>query len=287
MFAILSFKDAVLRRPGTEDTRTPHFIYIDEFPLYVNKDTEAFFTLFRKYRCGTLITIQNLSQLTKNKSLAYFKDVIITNTKTQILFGDMTAQEAEYWAAELGKKKKWKYKRVMADSKTQEGADKITANLMTAETDYVPYYKPGKLTILPFKTCVYKTKNEAGKTIVGRGKTDFIDKKYYEKHKSANYNFEAFGHNSSSSSDSSYFNGENYRDTKMLSYNDSNTIDTNAVISGRNSSSSKQQEIFIDVDNDGINDFIVEPLTRSTHSREININNLTHSDDSNVIDLKK
>ena len=26
MFAILSFKDAVLRRPGSEDTRTPHFI---------------------------------------------------------------------------------------------------------------------------------------------------------------------------------------------------------------------------------------------------------------------
>lgn len=51
MFVILSFKDAVLRRPGVEDSRTPHFIYIDEFPLYVNKDTEAFFTLFRKYRC--------------------------------------------------------------------------------------------------------------------------------------------------------------------------------------------------------------------------------------------
>lgn len=284
MFAILSFKDAVLRRPGMEDTRTPHFIYIDEFPLYVNKDTEAFFTLFRKYRCGTLITIQNLSQLTKNRSLAYFKDVIITNTKTQILFGDMTAEESEYWAAELGKKKKWKYKRILADSKTPEGADKIKANFMAADTDFVPHYKPGKLTSLPFKTCVYKTKNESGKTIVGRGKTDFISSKYYEKHKSANYNFEAFGYSGSSSSDSNYFSGESsYTDSKILSSN-SNAIETNAVIKDHKETI-KQPDIFIDVDNDGVNDFVVEPLAKTTN--EININSITTSNDSTVIDLKK
>lgn len=288
MFAILSFKDAVLRRPGNEDTRTPHFIYIDEFPLYVNKDTEAFFTLFRKYRCGTLITIQNLSQLTKNKSLAYFKDVIITNTKTQILFGDMTAQESEYWSAELGNKKKWKYKRIMADSKTQDGADKITSNLMTAEISYVPYYKPGKLTTLPFKTCVYKTKNENGKTIVGRGKTDFINKKYYSAHASANYNFAAFGHSSSSSMTSSnngsgYFSGEAYRDTKMLYNSNENLIDVDNVISNT-TRSVKHPDIFIDVDNDGVNDFIVEPLTSK---KELDMNSIKNSNDSTVIDLKK
>ena len=192
MFVILSMKDAVLRRPGMEDTRTPHFIYIDEFPLYVNKDTEAFFTLFRKYRVGTLITIQNLSQLTKNRSLAYFKDVIITNTKTQIVFGDMTAEESEFWSKEFGNKKKWKYKRILADPSTQEGADKLKANFMTAETNYSPHYKPAKIVNLAFKTCVYRTKNDSGKSIVGRGKTDFINKKYYEPHKCANYNFEMF-----------------------------------------------------------------------------------------------
>lgn len=284
MFAILSFKDAVLRRPGTEDTRTPHFIYIDEFPLYVNKDTEAFFTLFRKYRCGTLITIQNLSQLTKNRSLAYFKDVIITNTKTQILFGDMTAEESEYWAAELGNKKKWKYKRILADSKTPEGADKVTANFMTAEIAYVPYYKPGKLTVLPFKTCVYKTKNESGKTIVGRGKTDFINKKYYEKHNSIEYNFEAFKYKgSANSAESAYFTGENYADTKMFSA--TNVIDTNPITT-ENKVKNAPTDIFIDVDNDGINDFVIEPLVNSNSSNEININSIT-STDSTVIDLKK
>ena len=271
MFAILSFKDAVLRRPGIEDTRTPHFIYIDEFPLYVNKDTEAFFTLFRKYRCGTLITIQNLSQLTKTKALAYFKDVIITNTKTQILFGDMTAEESEYWAAELGTKKKWKYKRILADSKTEEGADKITSNLMGAEIAYVPYYKPGKLTTLPFKTCVYNTKNEAGKSIVGRGKTDFINKKYYEEHKCAEYNFEAFEHGNYSNS-YSYNNYYNY---------DNNT--NNQINENNDKSYDYSKDIYVDVDNDGTNDFIVEPL-RPRNSKEINMRTVTSDDnDANVI----
>ena len=155
---------------------------------------------------------------------------------------------------------------------------------MTAETDYVPYYKPGKLTILPFKTCVYKTKNDSGKTIVGRGKTDFIDKKYYEKHKSANYNFEVFG-SSSSSNESNYFSGETYNDTKMLSRNDNNVIETNAIISDKKYTNNS--DLFIDVDNDGINDFIVEPLSKSYESKELNTATLTTQDDPNVITIKR
>ena len=36
MFYILTMQDAVLRRPGDENTRIPHFFYIDEFPDFVN-----------------------------------------------------------------------------------------------------------------------------------------------------------------------------------------------------------------------------------------------------------
>ena len=321
MFVILSLKDAVLRRPGIEDTRTPHFIYIDEFPLYVNKDTEAFFTLFRKYRCGTLITIQNLSQLTKTKSLAYFKDVIITNTKTQIVFGDMTSEESEFWAKELGNKKKWKYKRILADPSTQEGADKITANLMTAEVDYKPYYKPNKIVNLAFKTCVYKTKNESGKTIVGRGKTDFINKKYYEPHKSAEYDFESFKRsdetysedsNTSFSNESAIYNNtvvSNNNDTNFYKAPETTPID---MLDLKTTSRPLNEDIFIDIDHDGLNDFVVSDLplndgisysapkskTSDTESAkspqvsaittEFNISDFTgNSDNSTIIDFKK
>ena len=297
MFVILSLKDAVLRRPGIEDTRTPHFVYIDEFPLYVNKDTEAFFTLFRKYRCGTLITIQNLSQLTKNSSLGYFKDVIITNTKTQIVFGDMTSEESEFWSKEFGNKKKWKYKRILADGSTQEGADKITANFMGAEIDYKPHYKPAKIVSLPFKTCIYKTKDESGKTIVGRGKTDFISKKFYEPKKCSNYNFEIFENaetenvstaSNNGSGDNFYTENEFYSAPKATESNNSSAI--NLDVTSR--PMDNVNDIYIDLGSDNTNNIVVDssPIKSPTSSgaNEINMKDKVNSDaDPIVINFKK
>lgn len=240
MFVILSFKDAVLRRPGDENTRTPHFIYIDEFPLYVNKDTEAFFTLFRKYRCGTLITIQNLSQLTKKHSLAYFKDVIITNTKTQIIFGDMTAEEADFWQKELGSYKKWTYRaEKIYDDKDEKDVKSQTEALMKPEKQQKDYYKAGKIVNLKFKQCIYKTKTSSGKTIVGRGMADFINKKYYESHKCSKFDFELFGMPSSSattnSSDTShFFSGDDTKEKMLSSDDDALDIVVESNVSRRN-----------------------------------------------------
>ena len=294
MFVILSLKDAVLRRPGTEDTRTPHFIYIDEFPLYITKDTEAFFTLFRKYRCGTLITVQNLSQLTKTSSLAYFKDVIITNSKTRIVFGDMTWDEAEYWQKEMGTKKKWKYDNLLADSKTEEGAAKIKQNLMKASKDFPANYKAVKFVNMGFKKCIYKTKNASGKNIVGRGATDFINKKHLEKHKFSNYNFEIFGHGNSNKpteDTSAFFTGDEFSTTTPLFAQDTGTyINTQATILSKDNG-----EIYVDANNDGVNDFsIITPYEtykkKNTSSDSNNDNFIDLSGNSNdgiIVDIKK
>lgn len=283
MFVILSLKDAVLRRPGTENTRIPHFVYIDEFPLYVNKDTEAFFTLFRKYRCGTLITIQNLSQLTKTRSLAYFKDVIITNTKTQILFGDMTNEESIYWEGELGNKKRWKYKRILTDTSTKEGADKSVANQMSAEIEYKPHYKAQKIVQLPFKTCVYRTKNESGKSIIGRGKTDFIASKYYEPHKSATYNFDIFDRaDASFESPSALDNMPTNPSTNYGVAKAFKTPPTSDSINLNATSKPINTELYIDLDHDGINDFQIEDYHSSDITKKSNSNkNDSNSNNSN------
>lgn len=295
MFVILSFKDAVLRRPGVEDSRTPHFIYIDEFPLYVNKDTEAFFTLFRKYRCGTLITIQNLSQLTKNSSLAYFKDVIVTNTKTQIVFGDLTASESEFWSAELGEYKKWDYRaKKIYDTRSEDGDKAQTEAFMGEKKVAERYYKPGKIFSLKFKQCVYKTKNASGKTIVGRGATDFIKSSYYEPHKCAKYNFELFATApsgsttntaSAHSSANTFFSGNDVPDS-MLSSKDYNVIDVaSSPISNSN------DDIFIDLNNDGLNDLsYAKSLNKNSNCNSTSTGvykiNSSSDGDSVVIDYK-
>ena len=246
MFFILSFKDAVLRRPGVEDSRTSHFVYIDEFPLYINKDVEAFFTLFRKYRCGTLITIQNLSQLDRVKSLA-FKDIVLTNTKTQIIFGDLTFEESKFWSTELGQKKKWDYKtKKVIDTSTEDGNKAQTEAFMQSEQKYVQIYKDGKLFNLKFKQCVYKTKNRKGGRIVGLGTTDFIKANYYKEHKMSTYDFELFGHNSSSSTTTDNSSTPNYSANTNPINSDNNFVTKKA--------NNKVEDIFIDLDNDGVND---------------------------------
>ena len=186
MFFILQFQDAVLRRPGNEESRTPHFMYIDEFPEYITKDMEVMFTLFRKYRCGVTIAIQNLSQLEKSGK-SYYRQTVLANTKTQIIFGDTVPEDSRYWSEAFGKVKKPDYNssfKISDDgnidkTRTMKMEDKLRA-------------KPFKITDQGFGAVFYKTKTASGKTVYGQGKTSFLDPKYKEKANVAMYNFEKY-----------------------------------------------------------------------------------------------
>ena len=186
MFFILQFQDAVLRRPGNEESRTPHFMYIDEFPEYITKDMEVMFTLFRKYRCGVTIAIQNLSQLEKSGK-SYYRQTVLANTKTQIIFGDTVPEDSRYWSEAFGKVKKPDYNssfKISDDgnidkTRTMKMEDKLRA-------------KPFKITDQGFGAVFYKTKTASGKTVYGQGKTSFLDPKYKERANVAMYNFEKY-----------------------------------------------------------------------------------------------
>src|SRR5574344_914388 len=47
LFFLLLMQFSVLRRPGNESTRIPHFLYIDEFPDFICPSTEPIFTVPR------------------------------------------------------------------------------------------------------------------------------------------------------------------------------------------------------------------------------------------------
>lgn len=188
MFFILQFQDAVLRRKGTEDSRTPHFLYIDEFPEYINKDMEVMFTLFRKYRCGVTIALQNLSQLSKDdkKGAGYYRQTVLANTKTQIVFGDTVPEDSAYWEKAFGINK-------IPDSsssfKIVEGELVKSTSLEVKKKTRAEAYK---IQDLGFKAVFYKTKDSKGKTIYGKGKTDFLNGKYKEKAHTLMFNFEKY-----------------------------------------------------------------------------------------------
>ena len=103
LFFLLLMQFSVLRRPGTESTRIPHFLYIDEFPDFICPATESIFTVYRKYKIATVISAQNIAQLqSKGEKLG---NTIIANWSNKIVFGNNMPEDNEWWAKELGKRK--------------------------------------------------------------------------------------------------------------------------------------------------------------------------------------
>ncbi len=100
-FFMLSYIQAVLRRPGKESTRIPNFFYVDEFPVLLHPKTENCFSLFRQYRIAMFVAIQSLAQLEKNQSTAYMKQVILGNCAHHFVFGRVGTEEMQYYQ-ELG-----------------------------------------------------------------------------------------------------------------------------------------------------------------------------------------
>ncbi len=196
LFFILSMQNSVLRREGNESTRIPNFLYIDEFPDYICKDTEAIFTLYRKYKVATVITAQNLSQLEANAPEMKYKETILSNCGSKIFLGGVTPQEAEWWSSEFTKRREWSYSNSMDMNKLE-----YDAKYGGVKFDWKVYFAPNKLATLPFKSAAVKLKTASGKFDVGEGKFNFIASKYKEEQPMKVYNFSKFTSGATSSDD--------------------------------------------------------------------------------------
>ena len=185
LFFLLSMQYAVLRRPGIESTRIPHFLYIDEFSDFVCNSTEPIFTLYRKYRVGSVISIQNLDQLNANNKK--HRKTIIANCAHKIVFGNNEPEDNDWWSKELGEKTKWDYK---VNYDTEKG--EYSKTLSGIESAKKPKFKPGKVQSIKFKQCIYKVRTSGGKNNVGIGMLNFLDSKYKEEQQESNLNFEKY-----------------------------------------------------------------------------------------------
>jgi len=185
LFFLLLMQYSVLRRPGNENNRVPHFLYIDEFPSFICSSTEAIFTIYRKYRVATVISAQNLAQL--NVENGKYRQTITANCANKVVFGNCPPEEADWWEKEMEEKKEWKSNKSYNTDEV-----KYDSKQLAIEFAHKPNYKAGKIKALTFKSCIYKTKNLKGKSIVGKGKLDFLDAKYKEPKSVKTYNFEKF-----------------------------------------------------------------------------------------------
>lgn len=185
MFFILLMQNAVLRRPGNENTRVPHFLYIDEFPEFISKATEPIFTLYRKYKVGTTISSQTLAQLGDVNSK--YRNTIVSNCINKLVFGNNSIEENEWWSNEFGKVRKWVFSESYDTAK-----EKYSDTKGNISWGWQLKFAPDKVRATGFKSCLFKYKNKNGGIQVVDGKMDFIDARYKEKHSIKNYDFERF-----------------------------------------------------------------------------------------------
>lgn len=184
LFFLISMQNAVLRRPGSEKSRVPNFLYIDEFPDFICKAIEPIFTMYRKYKIGTVISAQNLEQLDVSGVKGNYKQTILSNCVNKIFTGGGVIDELEWWSNEFGQKREWSMGNSIDFDKM-----KYDSKHGSVEWKFTPYFKPGKLQTLGQKDCAYKIRGSNGKPMVGPGKFNYLASKYKEPRKTKVYDF--------------------------------------------------------------------------------------------------
>ena len=180
LFFLISMQNAILRRPGTEKSRVPNFLYIDEFPDFICKSIEPVFTMYRKYKVGTIISAQNLAQL----DVAGEKQTILSNCASKIFTGNGSIKELQWWSEEFGKKREWAMANTIDFNKME-----YEAKHGNVKWEFVYWFKPGKLQTLGTKDCAYKIRGENGKPDIGQGKLAYLESKYKEPKKVKTFDF--------------------------------------------------------------------------------------------------
>lgn len=184
LFFLIAMQNAVLRRPGIEDSRIPHFLYIDEFSDFICKDTEAMFTMYRKYKVGNIISVQSLQQLETSHLRENYKNTILSNCANKIYTGNGVVDELEWWSNEFGTRREWVYSNSMDMDKM-----KYDSKYGGVKYDYVKFFKAGKLQTIAAKNCAFKIRGSNGKPIVGEGRFGYLEAKYKEPRKIKSFDF--------------------------------------------------------------------------------------------------
>lgn len=103
-FIILNFQSAVFKRPGNEDNRRPHFLYIDEFQKYSNPGFADMLTQGRSYRVASHLATQARAQIGmgSGKDGNAFINLVSTNCRNIVVFPGVSYDDAKYYSDQFG-----------------------------------------------------------------------------------------------------------------------------------------------------------------------------------------
>ena len=247
LFFLLSMQNAVLSRPGNEKSRIPHFLYIDEFPDFLSKDTETMFTMYRKYRVATTISAQSISQFALPDNKSNFNSVVLANCASKIYTGGATPyEELEWWQNEIGKWKQWQMSQDY-DGKTGT----MSSSIKTPKRGFEIKMAWNRLQNLAQNGCGYKIVADNGRNDIGEGIMYYLSSKYKEKHKGKTYNFAAYASGSVTEDTNSSSSKKSKYGTRKTTINNKGYTETDPIqnMDTKYSFDNKEGEIIIDLKN--------------------------------------
>ena len=180
-FIILNFQSAVFKRPGNENTRIPHFLYIDEFQTYANPGFADMLTQGRSYRVASHLATQNraLIGMGSGKDGDDFIELVSTNARNIVIYPGGNFVDAKYYSDQFGEiKEKEEQKGITRQRFHPLYGNKINApseSIRTTEKD-VARYSPTDIIYRKFGEITYAIIQDNTLQVPGVGKIEYIPK---------------------------------------------------------------------------------------------------------------
>lgn len=178
-FLILTMERAILNRPGTEWTRTPCFLYIDEFQIVANKGFSDILEQGRSYRVSAILATQTMAEIKKGPDGEAFLHSVLANTRNKVVLAGAHYEDAKYFEEAFGSKKQWKTSYSENHQKftllSSQPLGNASEGERTAEED-VPYLSADDMVYKPFGTITYQLVDDKTLQRPAQGTANFLDR---------------------------------------------------------------------------------------------------------------
>lgn len=179
---ILSYQSAVFKRPGNENTRKDHFLYIDEFQKYANPGFADMLTQGRSYRVASHLATQNraLIGMGSGQEGKDFIELVSTNARNLVLYPGGNSIDAKYYSEQFGEiiERKVQTGTSQAQFNPLYGFQKIGyANVSVRESEEeVARFSVNDIIYMEFGEIIYSIIKNNTVQIPAKGKIHYIDK---------------------------------------------------------------------------------------------------------------
>ncbi len=181
-FLILQFQSAVFRRPGNEDTRRAHCLYIDEFQTYCTPGFGDLLTQGRSYRVACHLATQARAQMAMGggRDGKNFVELVSTNARNIIIFPGASKDDARYYSEQFGmyEKEEETVSRTRKEFSLLPGGLQAPSVSVRRDRKLVPRFTPTDLIYRPFGEIVYCIVKDSTVQTPGVGVVQWLDREY-------------------------------------------------------------------------------------------------------------